>query len=373
VSGQVPGLGRPASPEPTSSRIRALWRDRRVAVKVSAVALIACAGMLLIAGVSLSHLAQLRDSARAMNDRAVAPLTALDQVRRSYLQARVDALADEWIGRDDDGPEHQAFLADLQGMDVAVTNLQSTRITSDQRAEVGRLTVAWNGYKTVVGGKLLALARAGDKSGYIALRDKQVKPPAVVIQQSLDALSTSVATQTAAQVRQNAALYADARQTVIGISLLSLVLAAGAAIAVSRAISRPLGEVADVLTRVAAGDLTGRARQVGRDEVGTMAAALNTAADSIQALITDTRTLAEAAVNGRLDVRADATAHHGDFRVIVEGINDTLDSVIGPLEAVGQVLSAVEAGDFGRSVDTPYRGRLEQLRQATNNAAGSLS
>ena len=378
MNAQEPGSVRTLTtgPNPGSTPprdLRSFWRNRPVALKISAVALIACLGMLVIAAASLSHLSQMRDSARAMNDRAVVPLTALDQVRRAYLQTRIDALADEWVGGSDAGAEHRAYLADAEAMDGALESLRRTPLSPDQRADVDHLAGAWTDYRTVVGSRLLQLARAGNKLGYIALRDREVKPSAVVIQKSLDDLTTALDAQTADQVQDNTALYQDARLTLITISLLSLALAAGAALAVGRAISRPLGEVADVLTKVAGGDLTGRARQTSRDEVGTMAAALNTAADSVQALITDTRRLAEAALEGRLDVRADAAAHHGDFRLIVEGINDTLDSIIGPLETVGDVLSGIEAGDFGRRVDTPYRGRLEELRQATNNAVNSLS
>lgn len=52
---------------------------------------------------------------------------------------------------------------------------------------------------------------------------------------------------------------------------------------------------------------------------------------NLKALIEDTSTLAAAAMQGRLDSRADAGRHEGDFRKIVAGINDTLDAIIGPL------------------------------------------
>ncbi len=52
---------------------------------------------------------------------------------------------------------------------------------------------------------------------------------------------------------------------------------------------------------------------------------------NLKALITDTGALVEAAIQGKLSTRADASLHHGDFQKIVQGINDTLDAVIGPL------------------------------------------
>ena len=46
----------------------------------------------------------------------------------------------------------------------------------------------------------------------------------------------------------------------------------------------------------------------------------------------DAHALAEAGAAGQLSTRADATRHQGDFRRIVEGVNQTLDAVIGPLD-----------------------------------------
>ncbi|HEY6796159.1 MAG TPA: methyl-accepting chemotaxis protein [Kineosporiaceae bacterium] len=94
---------------------------------------------------------------------------------------------------------------------------------------------------------------------------------------------------------------------------------------------------------------------------------------NLRALIADTSMLSAAALEGRLDVRADASAHHGGFRAIVEGINGTLDAVIGPLGEVSRVLAALEEGDLTQRIGTEYRGQLEALRQATNNSLTKLT
>ena len=52
---------------------------------------------------------------------------------------------------------------------------------------------------------------------------------------------------------------------------------------------------------------------------------------NINALVTDANMLSVAAVEGTLATRADATKHQGDYRKIVEGVNKTLDAVVGPL------------------------------------------
>ncbi|WP_456297599.1 methyl-accepting chemotaxis protein [Imhoffiella purpurea] len=94
---------------------------------------------------------------------------------------------------------------------------------------------------------------------------------------------------------------------------------------------------------------------------------------NIKALIEDADRLAEAAVAGRLEVRADAAHHRGDFRRIVEGINATLDAVIGPVNEVMRILSLMEEGDLSETIETRYQGRLEELRTTVNNTVAKLA
>ena len=67
---------------------------------------------------------------------------------------------------------------------------------------------------------------------------------------------------------------------------------------------------------------------------------------NLNALIADALMLAKAAVEGKLATRADASKHQGDFRKIVQGVNDTLDAVIGPMNDAARALKAMAAKDF---------------------------
>ena len=55
-------------------------------------------------------------------------------------------------------------------------------------------------------------------------------------------------------------------------------------------------------------------------------------AASLTALISDANMLSEAAVALKLDTRADATKHQGDYRKVIDGVNATLDAVVNPLK-----------------------------------------
>jgi methyl-accepting chemotaxis protein len=100
---------------------------------------------------------------------------------------------------------------------------------------------------------------------------------------------------------------------------------------------------------------------------------IETVRGNLRALIEDANMLSDAAVEGRLDVRADANRHAGDFRRIVSGVNSTLDAIVNPLKEVQEVLSLIEGGDMTQTIQGDYQGSFAELKMAVNNTVGKLS
>jgi methyl-accepting chemotaxis protein len=94
---------------------------------------------------------------------------------------------------------------------------------------------------------------------------------------------------------------------------------------------------------------------------------------NLKKVIEDTDTLAKAAVEGRLATRAEAARHHGDFRRIVQGINDTLDAVILPVNEAAGVLSQMAEGDLSSTVKGDYKGDHARIKDALNTSLSSLN
>lgn len=92
----------------------------------------------------------------------------------------------------------------------------------------------------------------------------------------------------------------------------------------------------------------------------------------IRAMVRDANTLAVAATEGRLDVRADASQHHGEYRSIVEGLNRVFDSIVVPLQEAGKVLEAMAAKDFTRKVEGRFAGDYDVFIRNINEVAGSV-
>ena len=88
---------------------------------------------------------------------------------------------------------------------------------------------------------------------------------------------------------------------------------------------------------------------------------------AIQLLISDANMLVDAAIEGRLSTRADASKHEGDFKKIVQGVNDTLDAVINPLNEASRVLGLISKGNITERIDLDLKGDHKIMRDAVND------
>ena len=94
---------------------------------------------------------------------------------------------------------------------------------------------------------------------------------------------------------------------------------------------------------------------------------------NLKALIADTDLLVQAALDGQLDTRADASRHQGDFRRIIDGINHTLDAIVGPVQAVQAALVRLEQGDLSEGIHGDFQGAFGELKTVVNSTLSKLS
>jgi methyl-accepting chemotaxis protein len=87
---------------------------------------------------------------------------------------------------------------------------------------------------------------------------------------------------------------------------------------------------------------------------------------NLKSLITDMDALAVAARDGRLNTRADAAKHGGDFRKIVDGVNQTLDAVIGPLNVAAEYVDRISKGDLPSRITDNYNGDFNAIKNNLN-------
>ena len=90
---------------------------------------------------------------------------------------------------------------------------------------------------------------------------------------------------------------------------------------------------------------------------------------AVTAMACDAEILCQEASSGNLSTRADASKHQGEYRKVVEGINQNLDAVIGPLQDVAAVLTHLAGGDLTVQITKDYAGDFKKLADAVNTVA----
>jgi methyl-accepting chemotaxis protein len=356
----------------------AIVADRPVWVKIVSGVVAACLGIAVISVVAVTRFADLRDGQEALHASAVQPLVRFDEVRRAYLQTRVDALADEWLA-ETNGVEHAAFLNDVDDMNKAIDALRAVSRTDAQQAAVAELADAWTKYIDVVASdEFLQLARS-DKAAYVALRDAEVKPQAVRIQEALDNLVADIGDQTNQQLAKADSDYNSSVWTLIVVASLAGLLAIGLATIATRAVTRPLRSVSRALDAVADGDLTKRVEVRSHDEVGAMAASLNKATDAmsetVRAITGGVESLESSAqelstVAGQVAASAEETsAQAGVVAAAAEQVSRSVETVATGSEEMGASIREIaENANEAASV----ANQAVTVAEATNSTVAKL-
>jgi len=137
-----------------------------------------------------------------------------------------------------------------------------------------------------------------------------------------------------------------------------------------------VNDIQDTAKRVSNGDLSklDKLKQIGRrcdnDElVPTFVQMM----ESIRSLVTDANALAQAAVEGKLDARADAAKHTGDFRKVIDGFNNTLDAVIGPLNVAAEYIERISRGDMPPKITDSYSGDFNEIKNNLNGCIDAVN
>jgi methyl-accepting chemotaxis protein len=193
---------------------------------------------------------------------------------------------------------------------------------------------------------------------------------------------------------------------------LALVLVVGSAIVYqARNITRPLTVLTQVANSISVGDFSQPVEHRSADEVGVLAnsfrqlkryvedvtkvaeslgngdlavqieaksnrdvlsLSVQRAVETLRGLVTEAQKLAGLAAEGNLGVRGESGRFSGGYREIIEGVNNTLDSVIHPVNEAAAVLQRVAEKDLSARVTGSYKGDFAKIALALNRAVKNL-
>jgi methyl-accepting chemotaxis protein len=134
----------------------------------------------------------------------------------------------------------------------------------------------------------------------------------------------------------------------------------------------PINVTAEYIERISAGNIPQKITDNYNGDFNEIKNNLNQCIDAVNGLISEAKTLSQAAADGKLDVRADDSKFHGDYREIIRGMNATLQAFATPINEIGNTLNRMANKDFTHPVQSEYPGSYGELRNNVNSVVTSV-
>jgi methyl-accepting chemotaxis protein len=250
----------------------------------------------------------------------------------------------------------------------ALKQLQDTIKTPEGKAALAQVLEARQVFKEREL-ELIKLIRANQFDEGRKFLVNEILPPQNRYLDSVDALAQTqrqAIERFAAEAKQSALL---GKTFMLTIAVMAVVLAAIVAFFTTRSITGPLGRLQNLLSKVEkTSDFSQRMNQVGRDEVGLTAQALNQMLDAQQRAIREVNLVVGAIAAGNFDTRIQ-TELRGDLAVMKTAVNDSAQSVKVTMTALDEVMQSLYNGQFSVQVQATVQGdfrvTLDRAKQAT--------
>jgi methyl-accepting chemotaxis protein len=199
---------------------------------------------------------------------------------------------------------------------------------------------------------------------------------------------------------EEAAAFTKQVQWILPAVLLAALLAsfAAALLFARRSITKPLVDLGSVMERLTAGDTAVEVPHVARkDEIGAMARAVSVLrqsteqvaalqaeerasaerrlrqAESMASVVTDVGQVVAAAASGDFSARLRIDDADEQMQQLIAGINEINAVVDSATTEFAEALQAVASGDLTQRIETGYRGRFADLKEAINETVSRLS
>jgi methyl-accepting chemotaxis protein len=302
----------------------------------------------------------------ALYEKALLPVKYLGQINGDFRAQRADYY--QALVARTEGAREEA----LKGLVEREARMQKsmeqypTTFSDDQdRSEFAKLQDLHRAYLGIRDAAI-ALIRGGDAEKSAAFLAGSIYPAFVAERDQIVKMMAQQEEGAKRDADANAALAHSAIRTMIGIALAAVLLALALGFLVARSIARPVTSLVAAARRMASGDLSVDVQAGRKDEVGDLSVAFQELIGAVKRLSSDATLLVQAAQEGKLATRADASRHAGDFQKIVAGVNATLDAVIGPLNVAAGYVDRISKGDLPPRITDSYAGDFNAIKDNIN-------
>ncbi|QJW98242.1 HAMP domain-containing methyl-accepting chemotaxis protein [Frigoriglobus tundricola] len=254
------------------------------------------------------------------------------------------------------------FLEGIEHTDQYLVTDAAKRVLNDIRA----IAPAWVEEMRAIA----QLAEAG-RSAEAAERLQATIAPATLIVAKMGELRESKFRVSQEAFERATAAHRDTRATMLGVIVGGVAAGLVLGYLIARLIARPLQRSVAILEAVAQGDFTQKLDVTTRDEVGQMAAALNTASESLGRALGETGAVMAAVAAGDFTRRVTSETR-GEVRKMAEAVNVASESLGRALGETGAVMVAAASGDLTRRITSETRGEVRKMAEALNAALDKM-
>jgi len=264
------------------------------------------------------------------------------------------------------------IIADDLIVEKYLAEFKKTGQSSDELADYAKLEKALSDYKNPRD-QVIALAVENKNTEAYNLLKNIAGPLGSIASDSIDEnilqniTSGDELTKTAESTSNRTILI------LIIIVAMSVIIALLLGYFISSTIGKALKKLLKVADNISEGILNVEVNINTKDEVGDLANSFRKIVVAINLLTNDANILADSAVAGKLDTRADASKHSGDYRKIIEGVNNTLDAITEPINESRIVLSKMAVNDLTINMEGSYKGTMKDFAQDINSVHSRIS
>jgi methyl-accepting chemotaxis protein len=349
---------------------------------------------------------------RDLRDSAMAPSQHLGGAEVALFRTRGDVYRLIFMA-ESRAQSEQDIQADLAEVEREMKAYRGSGPGQEEQDSLEAFDQAWLGYQQGLGNLMAALKAGNAKEVKLLLQDSA--PGVRARAAMLAAFSRLQTLQKDKGRRVDAACQAtlsEARNAAIAAGLAGTLLAIALGVILARSISGPMGRGMHMMRELAKGHLGLRLNLERQDEIGELAREMDAFAEDLQvhtvgalqriavgdlsfdlrpkdaqdeitpgfiqvtralsSMSSENQNLCRAVRAGQLAVRADASQYQGEYRTIVQGVNDTLDAVIGPLNLVADFLAKVSQGEDLAQITEAYQGDFNVIKNSVNTVVEVL-
>ncbi|MEO8596923.1 MAG: MCP four helix bundle domain-containing protein [Candidatus Solibacter sp.] len=363
----------------------------------------AIAGLIGWVGLSSTNEMKLRGSA-TYNDRLI-PIRDLGYANAAFLSSRTE-VRNMLAAKDKAGRRElvAAIQDDTRKADDYLAAYRKTNMVKEEVETLARFQPAYDSYKNLRA-QIIELSLAGKDAAALTLANGDASgaqnEARKFLRQLID-INVRLAEQ---DQKENQAAATSTTTTILIFMVVGVVFALFIGLMMARAIGKPLRAMQAAAERLAKGDVNVTVELDSKDELGLLAASFRAmteviaqradlakriaggdlavevkaqseqdvlgksfiqVVETLRALADESAALATAAVAGKLATRGNAGQFQGGYRQIVDGVNRTLDAVVGPLNVAANYVERISKGELPPPISETYQGDFNAIKNNLN-------